>query len=144
MSITEWDIPLTKEEEKAIRDNRDNPLIRLIKNTPLEDRTLIDKSIDVKSEYQEEYKRLQIPWISDFKEFWGENHHKDPDVYPSEFSKDYLASREGERYKLFYSVHNPDKIEIKEVNEKTLSFLTEGMKIVRIVNLAYHPFNANN
>jgi hypothetical protein len=129
----DW-INLPEQEIKAIHDKRDYPLISLIKSLSDQERGLIDKSIIVKDEYKGEYIHLQEPWIRDFKTYWRENHHKNP-TGCVEFGEDLTKSGEGERYKLYYSAHNPDKIEVIKVNSKTLEFLSKAIETVKIVNL---------
>ncbi|MEK6827158.1 MAG: hypothetical protein AABX99_01590 [Nanoarchaeota archaeon] len=130
----DWQDP-TEEERKAIHDPSDIPIICVIKGLSCEYRKLIYDSIRVKSEYEKDFEETQLPWISDFKEYWGENHHKDPDSCTDEFSTDFFNSREYERFRLYYAAKHPDRIEIKKVNRRALEFLLEIDEAIKIGNL---------
>ena len=130
----DWNNP-TEAEKKAIRDLRDIPIIAVIKGLSCEDRKLIYDSIKVKDEYRDDFMKSQEPWISDFKEYWGQNHHQDPDICSGEFSTDYLNSHENERFRLYYAAKHPDRVEIKKVHRRVLEFLLETEEFIRIENL---------
>ena len=126
---------LNDEEKKAIRDSRDVPIIAVIKGLACEDRKLIYDSIKIKSEYEPDYNESQRPWISDFKGYWKENNHKDPEVCSEEFSADFIKSHEYERFKLYYAAKHPERVEIKHINRRTLDFFAEIEDFLRIENL---------
>lgn len=129
----DWHDP-TEQEKKAIHNVLDCPIVAIIDGLTPGDRKKIYDSIWIKDEHKVEYNHLQIPWISDFKEYWGEKHCQDPDT-SSRFSEEYLESGECERYKLYYAVKNPDKIEIRKVNRRVLEFFLEADEVIKIENL---------
>jgi len=131
----EWAEP-TEQEKRAIHNPLDIPIIAVIKGVNPEDRKLIYDSIDLKEEFREHYKELQLPWVSDFKGYWAKNHdNKDPDEYSGEFIADYKKSCEFERFKLYYAAKYPNNIIIKHVNRRDLEFLLETDEFLRVEKL---------
>ena len=125
----------TEQEKKAVRDPLDIPIIAVIKGLSCDDRKLIYDSIRVKEDYKDDFMSLQKPWISDFKEYWSENHnHQDPDGCV-EFGNDLVNSKEFERFRLYYAAKYPERVEIKNVNQRTLEFFLEAEEFMRIEKL---------
>ncbi|VVB84009.1 Uncharacterised protein [uncultured archaeon] len=135
---------LTSAERKLIKEPSDFPIISLIKSLSCLERNVIYNSIRIKEEHQEEYKKMQEPWVDDFKELWGENHKRNPDEYPAEFSTDFLESGEYERYRLYYSARNPQNIEIIKVNPITSEFLAKAIETISIVSILFDNYSPNS
>jgi len=130
----DWMEP-TEQEKKAVRDPLDIPIIAVIKGLGCEDRKLIYDSIRVKEDYQADFMETQGFWISDFKEYWIENHNYQDPTGCVEFGNDLVNSKEFERFRLYYAAKYPERIEIKKVNKRVLEFLLETEEFMRIEKL---------
>jgi hypothetical protein len=126
---------LSDEKKKLIRDKRDYPLIAFIDDLSESERSILSKAIIIKPEYNEEFGKLQGPWFETYQWFWGEKHNKDPRACPDEFLSDYRASPEGARYRIYYSAHNLERIEIIHPSISTLELLTKAAWIAEATNL---------
>ena len=126
----------TEEEKKAIHDLHDLPIIAIIKGLSSEDRKLIYDSIAVKQDYKKDFGNIQLPWISDFKHYWAQNHKYDPELDPARFSDDYIRSHECERFRLYYAAKYPERVVIeKPQNVKALEFMIETAQAIRMSKL---------
>jgi hypothetical protein len=130
-----YEVP-TEEEKRAIHDPSDLPIIALIKGLSEEERKLIYNSIKIKFCYQSDFEERQMPWIGDFKHYWKENNHKDPEVDTGEFSTAFLQSHEYERFRLYYAAKYPDRVIIdKPQNVRALEFMIETNNAIEVSKL---------
>lgn len=128
----DWHTP-TAEEIKAIRDPADIPIISVVDGINDQDRKLIYDSLEIKEEYKSDFMKVQTLWLSDFKNYWGKNHHKEPDGC-EEFGNDLVNSHEYERFRLYYAGKHPERINIK-INKRVLEFLLETEQATKFGDL---------
>jgi hypothetical protein len=140
--ITDWHSP-TPQEIKAIHDPYDIPIISVIDGLPCKDRKLIYDSIEVKDEHKEEYNHRQLSWISDFKEYWSENHNNQDTTGCAEFGTDFINSKEFERFRLYYAAKHPERMNITGINKRTLDFFVEVEEAIEFGN-SIIPLIKNN
>jgi hypothetical protein len=120
---------LNKFEKKLIHDRTDYPVISLIDALPSEQIKKINDSILYKSEFLPHSCSLQRDWIKNFMYFWGEKNRQDPNEYAGDCMKDFRESTHPLRYRIWFAVHYPDEVEIREDKgdaELTNDFLTEA------------------
>ena len=118
---------LTPNQEGALHDKKDYFIISFINALSSEKAEKIYCSIGPKKEYRKEYMENQVKWVCDFKEFWGENHHEDPESPKciKQFNSDLVNSKEYIRYKLYEIAKHPEKMEINNNCKEVRSFYSD-------------------
>ncbi len=117
---------LSEEEKRAIHDPRDYPVISLIDGLSPSDMDEIYKAIRIKQEFQSGYIILEKSWIRDSLYFWVENHlknHKPEDI--AGFTEELIKGPLIKRYRLYFALKHPSKIETSE-NKKLTTLLLQA------------------
>ena len=124
---------LSSEEERAIRDPEDYPVISFIDGIPHDGneglRKKVYSSIIFKQRYRKEYMDMQERWICDFEEYWGIDHHRNP-LGSREFGNDLVNGAQYERFRLYFATKFPYKMKIRKRSPEVRKFFRQA-KIVR-------------
>jgi hypothetical protein len=130
-------------EKTLIHDKSDYPVISLIDDLPLEQLTKINDSILYKSDYLKHSCELQREWLKNFMYFWGQKNNTNPRDNPDCLG-DFRKSIHPLRYRLWFAVHYPNEVEIREDKgdpELARDFLKQARKEFELL---YRKFNQSH